>query len=118
MLRGVGASAAAPTLSQRERGRRRGILSLLLALSLLLVSSTGASAHANLERSSPNANAVVVEKPQQVFLWFSEEPELRLTELTLLDPTGRKLADLAPRPAPGDPRAVTANVPDIQPGTF
>ena len=60
----------------------------------------------------------MVEKPQQVFLWFSEEPELRLTELTLLDPTGHKLADLAPRPAPGDPRAVTANVPDIQPGTY
>ncbi|HEY3110002.1 MAG TPA: copper resistance protein CopC, partial [Chloroflexota bacterium] len=78
----------------------------------------GASAHANLERSTPNANAVVVEQPKQLFLFFSEEPEVRLTEVQLLDPTGKGIGALPPRPAPGDPRAVTANFPDLQPGTY
>src|SRR5207237_3368645 len=62
--------------------------------------------------------AVVVEQPKPLFLFFSEEPELRLTEIQLLDPTGKGIATLAPRPAPGDPRAITGNLPDLQPGTY
>src|SRR5437899_9389328 len=86
---------------------------------LLLAASAGAvGAHANLERSTPNANAVLVDQPKQAFLFFSEEPEIRLTDLRLLDPTGKLIGSLPPRPAPGDSRAVTANLPDIQPGTY
>ncbi|HEY3081008.1 MAG TPA: copper resistance CopC family protein [Chloroflexota bacterium] len=103
--------------SPRGRGRRGCAVALLLALAFLLLPAT-AYAHANLERSSPAASTVVVEQPRQATLWFSEEPELRLTELRLLDPTGRELAQLSVRPVPGDARAVTAAVPQLQPGTY
>src|SRR5262245_44596859 len=96
----------------------RAWVGLGLALAILLGTAGGASAHANPDRSTPNANQVLVEQPKQLFLFFSEEPEVRLTEITLLDPTGKSLGALAPRPAPGDPRAVTANFPDLQPGTY
>jgi copper transport protein len=116
-------TAAVPALPSPGGGgtvrrHRRAGLAALLALGLLLMTVGGASAHANLERSTPNANAVVVEQPKQLFLFFSEEPEVRLTEVQLLDPTGKEIATLRPRPAPGDPRAVTANLPDLSPGTF
>src|SRR5205085_10999023 len=80
---------ASPRLAGRRWGGARGGVAALLALALLLMTVGGASAHANLERSTPNANAVVVEQPKQLFLFFSEEPELRLTEVQLLDPTGK-----------------------------
>jgi copper transport protein len=91
------------------------VLGLLLTLGLLPAT---AQAHANLERSSPAASTVVVEQPRRVTLWFSEEPELRLTDLRLLDPTGRELNQLGVRPVPGDPRAVLAGLPELQPGTY
>lgn len=97
---------------------RAYLSSVVLAVLLLLGATGSARAHANLEKSTPNANAVLIDQPRQAFLWFSEEPELRLTELQLYDPTGRALGTLAVRPAPGDPRAITANLPDLAPGTY
>jgi copper transport protein len=102
-----------------RRGGAASFVALLLSLTLsLLLLPTVASAHANLERSSPAASTVVVDQPRQVTLWFSEEPELRLTDLWLLDPAGHELAQLAVRPVPGDTKAVLAAMPALQPGTF
>lgn len=104
----------------RRHGRRAGqwlALALLVAASLALAPGL-ALAHANLERSTPSANAILTEAPTQTVLWFSEEPEIRLTSLRLLDPSGREVAALAARPAPADPRAVIANLPALAPGTY
>ena len=93
------------------------IVALLTIVSLFATTSS-AAAHANLERSSPSSNTVVLEQPRQLQLWFSEEPEIRLTEIQLLDPTGRQIALLSPRPIPGDPLSVGAMFPDLPPGTY
>lgn len=90
----------------------------LFALILSFLFAAGASAHANLERSTPSANQLVVERPRQVQLWFSEQPEVRLTQLQLLDPTGKLVANLAPRAALSDPTEVLAPLPELQPGTY
>jgi copper transport protein len=90
---------------------------LIAALLLVLLLPSTALAHANLERSIPAPSTVVVEQPRLVTLFFSEEPEPRLTELRLLDPAGRLLQTLPPRPVPGDSRAVQAPLPELQPGT-
>jgi copper transport protein len=110
--------ASSRSLSLRERvGARAGPLPALLAALLLALLPSTTFAHANLERSIPAPSTVVVEQPRAVSLYFSEEPELRLTELRLLDPAGRLLQTLPPRPVPGDSRAVQAALPELQPGT-
>src|SRR5437868_568527 len=90
----------------------------LLALLLLLTLVGGASAHANLERSSPAANSVVVDQPKQLLLWFSEQPEIRLTEVELLTATGKSVVAPTARPALSDPNAIVAPLPDLAPGTY
>ncbi|TAK20716.1 MAG: c-type cytochrome [Chloroflexota bacterium] len=101
--------------------RRRSLRflgALVAALCLLGGTVSGALAHAELERSSPAASTVVVERPDRLYLWFSEQPELRLAELRLLDSFGATVGPLAPRQVPGDPRALVADLPEITPGTY
>lgn len=57
-------------------------------LTLLLFAPDVASAHAHLKRSVPSAGAQVNVSPQALKLWFSEEPDLSLTFVSLRDSTG------------------------------
>jgi copper transport protein len=48
-------------------------------------------AHAVLERSLPPAGAVLEQAPGQVQLWFTEQPELRFSELQVVDALGNRM---------------------------
>src|SRR4051794_41956882 len=72
--------------------RRMGSVGLAVVATLLLVlgSARGVGAHSNYERSDPPANAVVAQAPNQVRVWFSEEPETRFSDLQIMDASRRR----------------------------
>jgi copper transport protein len=63
---------------------------MLMAVAIIILAhASRAYAHANLVRSEPAANAERAVSPSAVALYFSEEPELRSTELSVRD-TGQR----------------------------
>jgi copper transport protein len=65
------------------------ILVLCVTLSFVFAADVRtASAHANLVRSQPAANSAVHTSPTELRLWFSEAPELRFSQIQILDQNG------------------------------
>lgn len=86
-------NAAQPRPGDREwfgsRWRVRGFgIRLALVAFVVLASPAGLSAHALLKSSTPAAGAVLGDAPQSVTLTFSEAPDLRLTQVKVLDSAG------------------------------
>jgi copper transport protein len=70
-----------------------------------------ARAHANLVKSEPAANAVVAAAPAQLVLYFSEEVELRFTEVRVVGARGGPMIAGEPRPQqPGPSSVITVPV--------
>ena len=91
---------------------------LTLAFALLILLPGRASAHAYLERSSPAANTVVESAPRRVQLWFTEQPELRFTEVTVYTADGDRLGHGPLSPAPDNPRSLTFDLDSEPNGTY
>jgi copper transport protein len=79
-----------------------------------LASAPAALAHANLARSDPPANADLETAPGQVQLWFTERPELRLSDVQVFDGQRRRVDRQAVAVGPGDPAESLAQA--LQPG--
>lgn len=88
-------------------------LAALLALTL-----QPAFAHANLVRSEPVAGSVLEQAPSQVQLWFSEAPELKLSDVRLLDGSGKVVSREPVRAVPGDPLSLVLPLPELPPGVY
>lgn len=93
-------------------------------LALLLFAATlgipaRAWAHAHLRRSEPSANARAASAPHRLRFWFSEEPELSLTTVTLLDAAGRAVKLSAPQRDPDGAMAVSVAIDGaVAPGRY
>ncbi|MCC6791395.1 MAG: copper resistance protein CopC [Thermomicrobiales bacterium] len=101
------------------RLRLTGLLTLLVWVLVPFAGGT-ADAHAELERSSPAANAVLAAPPQTIDLWMTEpvatvpgSPEMRL-----LDESGASLPVNDLRVDPNDPRHITADLEGVGFGIF
>jgi copper transport protein len=93
-------------------------LALLTAVILFGAATARVAAHSYYERSEPPANAILENAPRQVRVWFTEEPELRFSELQVYDTAARR-QDRGPTQAvPGEPRALAVAVGDLTPGTY
>src|ERR1700686_307189 len=84
-------------------------LRLILALTLFLCPAR-AWAHAHLKRSEPAAGSKVATSPQVIRLWFSEQPELSTTFISLKDVNGKEWVLTGPQNDSTDPLAVFARV--------
>jgi copper transport protein len=84
-------------------------LHLFLALGLLLL-PVPAWAHAHLKKSEPAAGSKVTSSPQLIRLWFSEQPELSMTVISLKDANGKEFALGAPQNDSGDLLTVSLRV--------
>ena len=84
-------------------------LHLFLALGLLLL-PVPAWAHAHLKKSEPAAGSKVTSSPPLIRLWFSEQPELSMTVISLKDANGKEFALGAPQNDGGDPLMVSLRV--------
>jgi len=64
----------------------------ILAMTGALLVPAPAWAHAHLKRSEPGAGSQLAAPPQVIRLWFSEQPELSMTFLSLRDSLGKTFA--------------------------
>ncbi len=86
---------------------------------LLAFGVQAASAHANLVRSEPGANAVLDNPPNQLKLWFSETPEPHFSEAKLFDRSGQEVKGVSAlqRDAQDD-KLLIATLPALSPGVY
>ena len=84
-------------------------LRLILALTVFLCPAR-AWAHAHLKRSEPAAGSKVASSPQLIRLWFSEQPELSMTFITLKDANGKEWVLASPQKDPTDPLSISVHV--------
>jgi methionine-rich copper-binding protein CopC len=95
------------------RGAPRPWLILVFLIALLPVAL---SAHLTLTKSSPAQGATVLSSPKQLQLWFSEEPLLPLSSVTLTGPNGSIRLD---PPRAGVERSLTVAVgASLAPGAY
>lgn len=83
-----------------------------------LVASTAASAHAKLESSSPQANAIVSPAPSQVRLQFSEQLELPFSKVKLIDEKGAIVEPSKTTLDEANPKVLVATVPALHAGSW
>ncbi len=77
-------------------------------------------AHAELERSSPSADAILAAPPENLQFWFSEKVSTDPTppSITVFDEDGNKLDTTSVTVDPNDARHVTAEVSGFATGTY
>jgi copper transport protein len=82
---------------------------VVLAL-ILFLCPVPAWAHALLKRSDPAAGSKVATSPQLIRFWFSEQPELPMTFISLKDGNGKEFLLAVPQKDPTDPLALSVRV--------
>src|SRR5687768_8237763 len=100
-------------------GFRRSATLWLALLSLAALVPVRAHAHGTLRRSQPAAGDTLRVVPRELRLEFTEAPELAVSVLRLLDPSGREVTLSRLRTAPDSNRILLAGIPAIQtPGRY
>lgn len=87
------------------------------AISLALV-STSAFAHAELEKSSPAANAALQGAPSEVAIDFSEEVEPKFSTIEVRDSKGTRVDKGDAHTAPDNAKHLAVRLRPLQPGTY
>ena len=83
-----------------------------LAVVVILVGTAGpASAHAQLESTSPAPSSVLLQSPGQVVLHFGEPVEIDFGSLRVLGPSGQRIDNGGTHHPPGDSHAVAISLP-------
>jgi copper transport protein len=83
------------TIPTRRAWRRwipGGLAVAALSVLLVGVAATPASAHADVERASPGAGAVLDRSPRTVKIWFTEAVDVRLGGMWVYDQRGARVA--------------------------
>lgn len=93
---------------------------LLLSALMLAVFAAPAAAHAVLVSSTPKDNATVKVAPANVVLRFDARIEKPVTQVTLLDGKGKKVALTAPSHGykAGAPNQLIVPMPKLKPGSY
>ena len=83
-----------------------------LAVMVILLGTAGpASAHAQLESTSPAPSSVLLQSPSQVILHFGEPVEIDFGSLRVLGPSGQRIDNGGTHHPPGDSHAVAISLP-------
>lgn len=83
-----------------------------------LAATSTASAHAKLESSAPQANAIVSPAPSQVRLQFSEQLELPFSKVKLIDEKGVVVEPSKTSLDDANPKVLVARVPSLHSGSW
>jgi hypothetical protein len=87
----------------------------LLLLLVPLLAAANSMRHLQLLKSEPANEAHVSNSPSAIHLWYSQEPQVKLTYVKLTGPDG-KVQDLKPiEPVAGDAKHLSARVPAALP---
>ncbi len=96
----------------------------LASLAIVLVALAGAlapesaGAHATLDRSDPQANAVLAESPSEIRLWFTEPLEQAESSARLYDQAGNELPNIESEPGDGAKSLVIPLPEPLDTGTY
>jgi methionine-rich copper-binding protein CopC len=90
---------------------------LPLAVLALALGAAAVLAHANAVRSAPAADAVLVDAPGDLAVWFDEAVDLRQSGIKLLDRSGQVLVEGRGSPT-GERNSVGVALPPLGPGTY
>lgn len=71
-------------------------LVIMFLITLLPIFQQQASAHATLEKSTPQQQGVIKDKPEAIKLEFNEPVNTKYSSVTLFDDKGKKIKDLKP----------------------
>ncbi|HYZ40182.1 MAG TPA: copper resistance CopC family protein, partial [Stellaceae bacterium] len=89
-----------------------------IALSLIIVSSSAARAHAFLDHASPAVGSSVPTSPPVVTLWFTQDLEPAFSDVTVTNEAGQRV-DLGNARIPaGSPAELQIGLKQLQPGTY
>jgi len=91
---------------------------IFIAVSLAVMISAPALAHAFVTRTDPIDGATLSEAPRQIRLWFSEEVALNLSKFAVIDSAGQSISIDAAHSEAADPAQVTLNLPELKPGAY
>jgi len=69
----------------------RGLLTAIVAASVLILVGGAAAAHANYVKSNPASDAQLTKPPTEVRITFSETPDARGSDVAVLDTSGKRL---------------------------
>ncbi|MEA2508959.1 MAG: copper transport protein [Actinomycetota bacterium] len=97
--------------------RRAAIAGIGLACWLLLVCAP-ANAHALLRSSQPAAGAQLNAAPSKIVLDFTETPDLTVSSVQLLDPSGATVRSGKPQTVPGKPSDLQVSVGHLPKGVY
>ncbi len=95
-----------------------GLAFALSLLSLGALTVDDALAHAYLQKSDPAAGATLALSPDHLHFYFSEDVDIKFSQLTLMDAHSKKLADLTFRLSAEDPLKMDINLPKVGEGTY
>src|SRR5262245_32548256 len=95
-------SACAAAAKAPDVRHRRALISLAV-VALLLARSSDLGAHAALRASMPLDGATLGDGPTTIQLWFSERPEVALSEIRVADVSGATYQIERAEATPGDP---------------
>jgi len=97
----------------------RCVFGCLFVIVILVGTAGPASAHAQLESTSPAPSSVLVESPSQVVLHFGEPVEIDFGSLRVLGPSGQRIDNGGTHHPPGDSHAVAISLPkNLARGTY
>lgn len=97
---------------------RRLAAALLLAGAGIVLAAPGAGAHALLQSSDPTGGTQVSAAPKAVVLTFSEDPEVSLSSVRVLDTAGTAFETGKPVRVQGKARTIRVSVRDLPTGVY
>jgi hypothetical protein len=97
--------------------RPKSAFHVLILLSLFFAPSA-VWAHAFLDRAEPKVGSEVSKSPEQVKIWFTQQPEHAFSTIKVLNGDGKQVDKNDTRTDPDDSKALVVSVPSLPPGTY
>ncbi len=97
---------------------RRLLIAFAVGIVALVAFAPPASAHAELESTSPPSGAVLTDPPKQITLMFGESVEVSLGAIRLFDGAGKEISVGPPMHPGGTGSVVASDVPTLDPGAY
>jgi copper transport protein len=94
------------------------LTALFLLLGALLLPASTVSAHAELVRSEPAANAHLQRTPTRIDLYFTENVEAQQSEIAVYDSTSKRVDAHQTQLDPADPAHLFAPLPALKDGVY
>ena len=98
--------------------RHRRLLNIATTLTLLVVATSLAGAHAFLDHADPKVGSTVTESPSTVKIWFTEELEGAFSKIKVLDAKGQEVDGKDSKIESDNKTLMSVSVPKLPAGSY